>query len=249
LGEPAVARGGLERAAEALPENTDIRDQLRILYERIGAHRELADILRRDMETIEEEDARVAVLQKVGHLLLSEGDAEAALEPLNQAYELKAEDDVTTALLVDAYTALYRLEEATDMLNKAIDAHKRRRSPELALLQLRMARLAELSEDQGAQLQWLSLAMDTDRKNGDIAAELADLAMAVGEYDTAMKALRNITMMEEPGAMSRAMAFLRQAQIAHARDDVRRAQHWARKAKSLDPDLAEAEQFLQEIGG
>jgi hypothetical protein len=64
-----------------------------------------------------------------------------------------------------------------------------------------------------------------------------------------MKALRNITMMEDPGPMSRAMAFLKQAQIAALRGDPRRAQHWARKAKSLDENLLEADAFLAEIGG
>ena len=45
------------------------------------------------------------------------------------------------------------------------------------------------------------------------------------------------------------MAFLKQAQIAHLRGDPRRAQHWARKAKSLDDGLHEADTFLAEIGG
>ena len=64
-----------------------------------------------------------------------------------------------------------------------------------------------------------------------------------------MKALRAITMMDDPKPITRALAFLKQAQIAHLRGDPRRAQHWARKAKSLDETLYEADTFLAEIGG
>ena len=64
-----------------------------------------------------------------------------------------------------------------------------------------------------------------------------------------MKALRAITMMDDPRPISRAMAFLRQAQIARLRGDPRRAQHWARKAKQLDEGLTEADTFLAELEG
>ena len=49
--------------------------------------------------------------------------------------------------------------------------------------------------------------------------------------------------------MSRATAFLKQAQIAFVRGDPRRAQHWARKAKSLDENMPEIDAFLAQIEG
>jgi hypothetical protein len=56
-------------------------------------------------------------------------------------------------------------------------------------------------------------------------------------------------MMEDPKPITRALAFLKQAQIAVIRGDVQRAQHWARKAKSLDENLVEVDEFLARIGG
>jgi hypothetical protein len=44
------------------------------------------------------------------------------------------------------------------------------------------------------------------------------------------------------------MAFLLQAKIAHERGESRRALLWARKARSEDPELTEADDFLQMIG-
>jgi thioredoxin-like negative regulator of GroEL len=101
--------------------------------------------------------------------------------------------------------------------------------------------------DSEGQLRCLSQALETDRKSGAIASELAETAIALTQYDAAMKALRSITMMEDPKPITRAMAFLRQAQIAQVRGDPRRAQHWARKAKSLDENLTEADVFLAEL--
>jgi hypothetical protein len=55
--------------------------------------------------------------------------------------------------------------------------------------------------------------------------------------------------MEDPRPITRALAFLKQAQIAVQKGDVQRAQHWARKAKSLDENLTEADEFLAQISG
>ena len=112
-----------------------------------------------------------------------------------------------------------------------------------------MARLAQRRDDAGEQLKWLNQAAEIDRKSGEIAAELAEAAIAAENYDMAMKALRAITMMDDPKPITRALAFLKQAKIAHLRGDPRRAQHWARKAISLDESLHEADVFLAEIGG
>ena len=69
-----------------------------------------------------------------------------------------------------------------------------------------------------------------------------------GEHDVALTALRAVTLAKTPGPMSRAMAFLLQARIAHERGEARRALLWARKAKSEDPELEEATVFLRELG-
>jgi tetratricopeptide (TPR) repeat protein len=47
-GRLADARGGLERALVALPDNAELRARLRQIYERTGAIRELADLLVRE---------------------------------------------------------------------------------------------------------------------------------------------------------------------------------------------------------
>jgi tetratricopeptide (TPR) repeat protein len=192
---------------------------------------------------------KVPLLLRAAQLYLDLDDAETAIEPLGQAMELAPDDDRTRLLLVDIYVRLGRVEEATAIVDQALNAHKRRRSPELALFQVRMGRICAQRGDRVAQLKWLNSALDTDRKSGEIASELAEVATSIEDYDTAMKALRTLTMMEDPKPITRALAFLKQAQIAVVRGDTQRALHWARKAKSLDENLAEADHFLAQLGG
>jgi tetratricopeptide (TPR) repeat protein len=248
-GRPADARDGLERAYKAESNSAVLRARLRDLYEAIGARSELAAILLADVRSAGDLAERLSLLQRAARLYLDMGDAAAALGPLGEAQKLQPEDVQTQLLMIDITLELRRFSEASKTLDIAINAQKRKRSPELASLYQRMGRLAAAQGSVDDQLKWLNQATEVDRKSGEIASELAEVAIAVANYDVAMKALRAITMMEDPRPITRAMAFLKQAQIAHMRGDPRRAQHWARKAKSLDDGLQEADTFLAEIGG
>lgn len=242
------ARVGLERAYRDMPDNGMLRSRLLQLYQALGARPEQAAIL---LEQGQDEAAELAV--RLGHLhhaatlYLELNNAHAAMQALSLARDLDPSDQNNQILLVDIQLKLGQFDEARATLSTAMEAHKRRRSPELALLQQRMARLCATLGDSVVQLQWLQQALDTDRKNGEIAAELVEVAVALEDYDTAMKALRSITMMESPQPITRAMAFLKQAQIAVVRGDTRRALHWARKAKALDDSLLEANALLAEL--
>jgi hypothetical protein len=77
---------------------------------------------------------------------------------------------------------------------------------------------------------------------------LADVAMELGNIEVAMKALRAVTLMKQPGPMSRAMAFLKQGMIAKQQGDSRKAIFLAKKALTEDPHLAEATAFLKDVG-
>ncbi len=151
-------------------------------------------------------------------------------------------------MYVNVLTGAGRVDEAIEVLEPAIAGHKRR-SPELASLQQRRAHIASAQGDQDAHLSWLKKAFDVDRKNGEIAAELAQLATEMGDYDLALKPLRAITLMDDPQPITRQMALLWEAKIEHARGNHAKAELWAKKALREDPNYAEAQEFLQEISG
>ena len=247
-GTPDYARRGLEHVYGQQPESTVLRDRLRVLYERVGANAELAHLLLQDARESGDEEQRYELLRRAGDLFLRSDDPTQAVLPLEEAVRMRPDDHASTLLLVDGYISSERFADAGQLLEQAIAGHTRRRSPELAELQHRMSRLARAAGDPQLQLQWLNAAMDSDKNNGYVASELAELAMELGDYDTALNALRVVTLNKSDGPMSRGMAFLLQARIAHERGEARRALLWARKARSEDPELEEAAEFLRVLG-
>lgn len=248
LGTPQQAKEGLEHVFAAQPEEPRIIERLRALYEAVGAHRELAGLLAHQAQTAPAEEA-FELYRRAGAILIDEvGDAAAALPMLQQAVEVNPGDHQTTVLLADAYIGSQMFAEAGALLDEAIGRQTRKRSPELSELQHRMSRLAVAAGDRVLQMQWLQAALESDKNNGQVAAELAHLAVDLGELDVALGALRAVTLSKSEGPMSRAEAFLWQARIAHQKGEARRALLWARKARSEDPELTEAAEFLAQLG-
>ena len=246
--QPERAREGLELVAGVQPSEPRVQAALRELYETIGAHAELARYVLADANAAEDPEERFTLFRRAGDLLIQIGDAEGALEPLAQAAQIQPEDHDLAILLADAYMGSGRLHEAVELLQNAIAGFKRRRSPHLAAMQLRMARIAGVSGDPETQKEWLSVALDADKNNGEVAAELAELAMELGDDEAALKALRVVTLQKAPGPMSKAVAFLRQAQIVYRQGDAQKAVLWARRARLEDDQLEEAQEFLAQLG-
>jgi tetratricopeptide (TPR) repeat protein len=247
-GRPDEARSVIERMVREEPGRPEFRQGLMKLYADSGAHAELAVLLMEDAQAEPKEDLRHALLRRAGFLFIQGGNPDAALAPLEEAVRMKPSDHESVLLLVDGLIAAERYADAGGILEKAIEAHPKRRSPELAELQSRMATLAQKAGDANLEMQWLNAAMESDKGNGEIVARLANLAMDLKEYDVAENALRVVTLSKTEGPMSRAMAFLLQGRIAHQKGEQRRAILWARKAKSEDPSLREADEFLAELG-
>jgi tetratricopeptide (TPR) repeat protein len=234
-------------AYKAQPESGAIRGLLRQVYEWTGSYWELAHLLIRDAECSTNDDARYEYYRAAADIFVNRlGNTEAALAPAQKAKELRPDDHDTLILLADILTHSGHADEAAQMLGPAINAHKRR-TPQLAALQHRMAKVYEITGDRQEQLSWLKKAFDVDRKDGVIAAELAHLATELGDYDLALKPLRAITLMETPGPVTRVMALLWEAKIEAARGNRAKAELWAKKALREDPNYTEAEEFLNSI--
>lgn len=240
-------RGGLQLVHHAQPDNRDIRDRLRTLYQVQGEYKELADLLVVDAEWSDDNDTKYENFRAAAALYINElNDPAAAVAPAQQAKELRPNDNATVLLLVDVLISSEQYDDATAMLEPAIAGHKRR-SPELASLQQRMSKVAGAQGDQEAQLGWLKKSFDCNRKDGEIASELAHLATELGNYELALKPLRSITLMDNPSPVSRVMALLWEAKIEQARDNRAKAAMLAKKALREDPDYTEAEQFLETL--
>jgi tetratricopeptide (TPR) repeat protein len=247
-GDPEAARRGLVAAVARAPKNQNLVELLGQLYEQIDDKRALAALLSEHLSSHGPAEKRAEELRRIGQLLLGAGDIEAALDPLTKALALKPDDVPTVLFIADARIAAAQFQEAQDVLEHSMTTQRQRRSPELALLRLRMAQLSSAAGDQEARLEWLNAALDADLNNGEIASETAVLAQTMGSFELALKALRAITMLKGETAMSRAEAFYRQAQIVAHKGEPRRAVLWAKKAKAEDANLPGVDQLLAELG-
>ncbi|MFT3921222.1 MAG: tetratricopeptide repeat protein [Myxococcales bacterium] len=248
LGRPELARKGLERALERAPEQLQLVDLLSELYAELSEKQALAELMLRYLSPQDPAEKRFEQLRRIGQLLLDAGDSERALAALTQAWELKPDDMVTVLFIADAQIAARRFQEAQDLLEKAMNACKSRRSPELAQLRYRMAKLSSAAGDSQARLEWLNSALEADMNNGDVASELAVVAQNMNDLDTALKALRAITMLKTDAPMTRAEAFYRQAVIVAQKGEPRRAVLWAKKAKAENANFPGVDALLAELG-
>lgn len=242
------AREGLEAIFREQPENEPVRAWLRRVYSALDAHSELAELSLEDAKHAPAEAIRFDRLRQAGKLFVLAGRNEDAIAPLDAALKLRAGDHESTIGLTDAYIAIGNIEAASTLLQNAINGHRNRRSAELGALQYRMARAAAAVGDQGVQLAWLNAALESDHQNGGVASELAELAMNFDDLETAMKALRALTLMKNPGPMSRAEAFYRQGVIAFKQGDPRKAAFLAKRALSEDGELSAARELLTQLG-
>ncbi len=248
-GRPADAVPVLELVHQHQPGVEVVRNKLREVYEAAGEYRLLAGVLVADAEHGEDVALRYANYRRAAELLLYQlEDAAAAQAPAQRALELQPDDHAALMLNVDVLIASGLLEDAGRTLEVAIQAQKKR-TPELAVLQQRMGRVASMLGDKEGQLGWLKKAFDVDRKNAEVAAELAQLATEIGDYELALKPLRAITLMDNPLPVTRPMALLWEAKIEHARGNRAKAELWAKKALREDPAFSDAQLFLDELGG
>jgi tetratricopeptide (TPR) repeat protein len=244
---PTDALKPLEHAYAAQPDNPQIKTHLRTVYEQSGAHRQLADMLMTDADATADEEEKYGLLKRAAELYLhSLNDPATAIGPVTQLKEMRPDDLQITLLLVDVLIAANELDKASEILQPAIEAHKRP-SPELGALLLRLARVAGASGNSADQMKWLKKAFSVARKSGEVAVEVARVAEEIEDYDLALKALRTISLGKKEAPISRAEAFLWEAKIEVTRGNRAKALLQLKKALKEDPEMSEAQQLKEEL--
>jgi tetratricopeptide (TPR) repeat protein len=256
-GRLADARGGLERARAAAPDNVALRQRLAWLYEQLGAVRELAELVLEEARAATDVGPRFEGLMRAGQLFLEVAadpnataevpGASHAVTALQEAHALRPNDLDCAALLSDALVGAGELDDAQEILSRTIASFKGRRARELSAMFHRLARIAEMLGDKQAELQNLVTALDMDTQNGVVASELAYLAMEVGNYEIAQRALRQITMLKAAAPLPKALAYQHLGEIARNQGDNKRAMMLLKRATDEDPQLETARELLSQI--
>lgn len=244
---PLLAKPALERISLEYPEDETLATALRRMYQAAGAHDELAQLLLHRANATTNQETRFELLRDAGELFLASPEPHSQTIPtLQSALELAPGDHRTTLALAKAHTKVDSVGAACAVLENAIKTHGKKRSLELSELQYAMSQVAQAAGDYEGQIAWLDAALQSDRRNGVYASELAVLAMERDDLEMATKALQLVTLLKEDGPMSRAEAYLRQATIAEKKGDERKAVLLAKRALSADANYEPARKFVEQ---
>jgi len=249
-GRLADARGALERTRTVAPTDEALRLRLERLYESVGAFRELAEMSFSDARSAPDDATRCAHLKRAGALLLRDStDTDAAIDALVDAHALAPNDMECTLFLADAYTLAGKVAEAQELIMAQISARAGRRSPELASLYHRLARIAHASGDRDAEKAALTSGLEADAQNGFVASELASLALELGDIDIATRALRSITLLKDASTsqIPKGLAYQYLGEIARQQGDSKRAMLLLKRAIEDDPTLDAARRLIEEL--
>ncbi len=249
-GDPLSAKDALEACYRKHPGQEALATALRNMYKAAGAHVELAQMLLLQAEAAESNEVQFLLLRDAGEILVAANAPHAQAVPtLERALSLSPADHRSTLALARAHTLDNNVAAACLVLEEAIKTHGKKRSTELSELQYAMSQVAQAAGDGEGQMAWLDAALQTDRRNGVVACELAVLAMERNDLDMATKALQLVTLLKDEGPMSRAEAYLRQAIIADQKGDPRKAVLLAKRALNADPSYEAARVFVEEHSG
>ncbi|HTB74892.1 MAG TPA: tetratricopeptide repeat protein [Polyangiaceae bacterium] len=251
-GRPGDARGALERARQVAPQQAGLTvrltAQLERVYELTGAWRELAELALQDARASGDVAERFTRLLRAGSLLLDHaGDAQAAIDALQEARALRPTDPDCIGLLADALLALGRTADAFAVLDQFVGPSKGRRTREFAGLHWRLSRVARATGDAAGELRAIVAALECDAQSGQVCSDVAVRAMEIGQLDLASRALRAVTLLKTPGPMSKALAYQYMGEIARVQGDPKRALTLVKRALVEDPTLEGARALAQTI--
>ena len=233
------AAHALVRALQAQPENVRPFDLLRKLYEQLGAHAELATLLRWRIEHLRRHDRNAvpAALVELGLLYESQFcDIHEATALFRKALEQSPTDRHASEQLIRLHLSAGAWRKATDLMN----AELARLDPQkdkvrFAELHLRLARIeAQNVERIPAAALHLQAALKAGPDN--IAALRAFGVLYLSSGKTS-----------DDGLAKAADVFFRAAKLARAQNDDRQALGLLRRTLALKPDHFEAGNALAEV--
>jgi len=252
---PDAARPALERAFEAEPEHEGLRERLEALYGRIGAFRELGELLLQQAALIADPAARTAIVLRAAEALLQpNGDGATAVKVLEVLRTEVPSSIEAATLLARAYAAAGTPERGLEVLKAVAQANRGRRTKAIAQVYEQIATIHLEEGFLSDALEALSKAFESDSKNARLALDLGRLALETEELEAAQRAFRAVTIMRAPSAEGggataddKAEANFQLAALARKAGDARKARVLVSKALAEAPGHEGARALLAEL--
>lgn len=259
LGEIEQKLGNAEGAARAFERglghderSTELRDQLRVLYQAERAWEKLSSLLSRDAELASRPEDAIKLLQRAAQIQSKErGDHVAAAELLERASKLKPDDREILLELCDQYSASGRGKAAAEVLQRIVDSFGTKRTKELGEIHRRLA-AAYLAENEVQRaLEELDRAFRIEPGNVNVLTLLGSVAMQVGDHKKAQQMYRALLLQkldEVNGPIKKSVVFFRLGQIHEQLDEKPKAVQMYERAVQTD-GLEDAKARLAALKG
>jgi tetratricopeptide (TPR) repeat protein len=261
LKQEADVRRVLERGLGADSSATGIRKRLLVLYEKLGAWAELADLVKGDAEAATEAADKVRLYRKAAEIHQQKReDPAAAADLLVKASELAPSDRDLLLALCDAYSASGRGKQAAEALQKIVESYGGRRSKELAAIHHRLSKAYLAEGEKERSLEQLDIAFKIDpgaigvlRDLGILSLELSttgdDTKAKEGHIDRAQKTFRALLLqkLDENAPISKGEVFYYLAEISHRQGDDKKALQMLERSLDANKEYAPAKELLAQL--
>ena len=174
---------------------SESRERLLALYERSGAHAQLAALLAEEAERSTDVAQKVAFWRRGADLYRDKlSDPASAAKLLERAAELVPDDRSVLVPLAELYILDGRLGESIPVLQRVVASFGGRRVKEVALYHRMLARAYRGVGDAERALAELDAAYKVDLTNVGVLADLGLLAFEQGDLERAQKTFRGLLL-------------------------------------------------------
>jgi tetratricopeptide (TPR) repeat protein len=211
------------RTALAVGERAqESRERLLALYERTGAHAQLAQLLAQEAERATDTAHKVAFLRRGAELYRDKlNDAANAATLLERAAQLVPDDRSVLIPLSELYLSSGREADAIPTLQKVVASFGGRRSKELAVYHRSLARAYRHGGNLDKALAELDAAYKVDLTNVGVLADLGMLAYEQGDLERAQKTFRGLLLqkLDRDAPISKADVYFYLGEISRQQGD------------------------------
>ena len=262
LKDEAAVRRVLEVGLAAQSSAKEVRDRLRVLYEKQQAWVELTGLITGDADAATENVEKVRLYRKAAEIHQSKrSDPGSAADLLVKASELQPTDRELLLALCDAYSASGRGKQAAEVLQKIVESYGGRRSKELATIHARLAKAYLADGEKDKALGELDIAFKIDpgsisvlRELGVLSLELAsaagdDKALKDAHVERAAKAFKALLLQKLDGdsPITKGEVFYYLGEISHRQGDDKKAIQMLERALDNNKEFTKAKELLAEL--
>ncbi len=242
----------LETAMSHSPDDVELRQQAKSLYEDAGLWDKLGRLLAGDADRAESDKDKVGLLRQAAAVFSGQlSDWSTAAELLEKANEAVPGDRELLLELCDAYNASSRAQQAIETLEKVVESYGTRRSKELAEIHRRLATAYQKQGQLEKAAEELDRAFRIEPGNIAVLHALGQLSLEIDDLKRAQQMFRALLLqkLDKNSPITKAEIFYYLAVVHQRLGEKTKAEQMVERALQADSGLQKAVDLAAELKG